>query len=336
MKDYSELEEVEFSDIEEADVDKVTQIVFDKFGDSLEGYVEPDIELNDENAAKVIDNGMEAFYDIVEGWIWTVDDEKEELLSEHIDMFTEELGLTSDQLSAEFKNDVYMHIGDDYYVSYATERALDNTTVNVAISYKIGEDFFFGGLSELSVQEDDTIDGVPKGHSFILEMLGSSDEEFIAWYNDAVKFGVDNADKKDDESVFSRYSPGNGLHSVHAKGNTFMYSYYQELENTYDGFNNFVFCTRMSVAEAMDIKRNASKIKITGDGCVGMFDSWNGGGSVLEVEIDEVILDADDFKLIPDESFGYSIDQTYGLTAEAWSNKVEILERKKEEVDAEQ
>ena len=97
----------------------------------------------------------------------------------------------------------------------------------------------------------------------------------------------------------------------------------QELDNLCSCCNQLIFYFKTKVENLIGIKEKFKKeISIPKDVIVGFFDSFNGSGSVLEMELKEDIrikkqhgkTEYDVVDIILDETCKYSVIETYGLT----------------------
>lgn len=111
----------------------------------------------------------------------------------------------------------------------------------------------------------------------------------------------------------------------------FVESVIQELENLSTAMATLTFLTKMSLFDYFNLRekmKESGYIIISKDTMCGLFDSWNGSGSVLEIELDkdvkiptEMIWDA---CIEGTKQHGYDIDEVYGLISSAWHGEVKI------------
>ena len=115
-------------------------------------------------------------------------------------------------------------------------------------------------------------------------------------------------------------------------------SIYQECLNTTTCINALAFFVKLSFGEALDLYDAIKNINATEDVSdeenamceivldkntpCGLYDSWNGAGSLLGIELEkDVVLP---FKHIhsamPDGCLGYSISSIYGMCHSFWDN----------------
>lgn len=99
----------------------------------------------------------------------------------------------------------------------------------------------------------------------------------------------------------------------------FLNSLVHEAANAY-GCPMLTFLCRMTLEDLIKFKENPSAITVElNDSNCGFFDGYNGGGSVLELELgrDNITIPADKiFSLVPDVKCDgmYSVDEVYGLS----------------------
>jgi hypothetical protein len=103
-----------------------------------------------------------------------------------------------------------------------------------------------------------------------------------------------------------------------------------EMENTTSNCNRLTFVGLFNVSGLEDYK---GKITFPAGNCVGFFDSWNGAGSMIEMELLRPLTinfnkaqygqtEYDSFNAYLDNTKSYSIDSVYGVTSKFWGNQV--------------
>jgi hypothetical protein len=103
---------------------------------------------------------------------------------------------------------------------------------------------------------------------------------------------------------------------------------FDEIVNN-NGYASLTFYGRISMVNLWNLDEKPLKATIAkGERC-GLFASRSGCGSTLEMKLlQDVTLDSDKkytIKLDCDEETDYGIDNTYGLTHEAWGKKLIVL-----------
>jgi len=111
--------------------------------------------------------------------------------------------------------------------------------------------------------------------------------------------------------------------------------FWQEIGNSICGANLLVFVGTIEASNILDLEK-LNKIKIPKGNNCGLFSSFQGGGSLIEMELkQDFVIDLnkqgktkyDTFGITIDckGSGGYSVDEVYGVTRHFWGNKIEIL-----------
>lgn len=106
----------------------------------------------------------------------------------------------------------------------------------------------------------------------------------------------------------------------------FLQSVRQEAVNTTTGMNALVVLCRATLGELIKAKQNKCNITIKGNGCnIGLVDIWNGGGSVLEIQLEKPITIPfeyiREFTTDVDKHHTYSIDGIYGLSGKCYDER---------------
>lgn len=94
-----------------------------------------------------------------------------------------------------------------------------------------------------------------------------------------------------------------------------------ELENATSSLNALTFLTNMELQDAIDIiSGKVNTIVLSSDTVCGLYDSWNGGGSTFDIELDkDVVLPTKNiFKIETNKN----IDEVYGFTSRVWKDCV--------------
>ena len=153
------------------------------------------------------------------------------------------------------------------------------------------------------------------GMMLIAHLQGYSTKKFRKIYNLYKK--ADIAENKEKQKQLKRKYP-------------FVTSCYEEIEGTVSSMQAFVLCVKVTIGDLLDWYEKKTDIKITKNvDTSGLYDTWNGGGSYLEVKLekDMVIPKENIFRFAPDDAwnhredglyFGYSISDCYGMDDSAW------------------
>ena len=118
--------------------------------------------------------------------------------------------------------------------------------------------------------------------------------------------------------------------------NVFLDSIRSEVENVSTHMNALVFMVQMDLETLIKLNEALQThaqgyLKISKNACTGLYDPWNGGGSILEIKLEQDVLLHFDFirSALPDGGDGYSISSVYGMCYSAWDcDNVSILSPK--------
>lgn len=111
--------------------------------------------------------------------------------------------------------------------------------------------------------------------------------------------------------------------------------FYQELENSTCGANLLTYAATVDVTELFESDFNLSKITIPKGNYCGIFSSMQGGGSVLEMELQrDVVIDLTGNKNYPGyrlrievhgrQSHEYTINEVYGVLSSFYGKQIQI------------
>lgn len=108
----------------------------------------------------------------------------------------------------------------------------------------------------------------------------------------------------------------------------FLKSVYVELANAASSMNALTFFVSMTLGEYMDWMDEGGDIVVSKDTACGLYDPWNGSGSVLEIQLEKDVRIPRRFaEPHIDGARGYSVDSIYGMSPSFWDDTV--LEIKK-------
>ena len=105
-------------------------------------------------------------------------------------------------------------------------------------------------------------------------------------------------------------------------------SIYQECVNTSTCMNALAFFVKLSLREALDlyelVKQNneTAVVVLDKDTPCGLYDTWNGAGSVLDIELEKDVELPVKFidSAMPDGCRGYSVANIYGMLRSFWAD----------------
>ena len=110
----------------------------------------------------------------------------------------------------------------------------------------------------------------------------------------------------------------------------FLQSVRQEAVNTMSGMNMLTFLCKATLGDLLNWASNKSDIRVPKSIMCGLFDSWNGSGSVLEIQLEkDIVIPKDYIRAFtvdaPGSTYDYSVDDVYGLNGSAYNTPVEVL-----------
>ena len=132
----------------------------------------------------------------------------------------------------------------------------------------------------------------------------------------------------------------------------FLQSVRQEVENECSNMNMLTFLVSASLGDLMKINSVMKKrdsegsrydaalnpdcgtITISKETMTGLYDSWSGGGSLLEIKLEKDVELPIKYihSALPDGSVGYGVDQVYGLCGYCWKETIEEVKTLDESV----
>ena len=124
----------------------------------------------------------------------------------------------------------------------------------------------------------------------------------------------------------------------------------QELQNACNHMNTLIFLCKMTLKEFVELKelikseeelnksyyyedrKGTKSFTVTKEATCGLYNIWQGGGSVLEIELEkDVVIPTKaifdvwiDCKGCNANGRGYDVDDVYGLCGSAWSGEVKL------------
>ena len=251
-----------------------------------EVYVDYRDKLSEENIKKIArsDSPMETFYDIFDG----IEDAHEySYVSETIkDNWDESLGEYDvwDDLVREW---VFENVYFDFpYEHFLKQDVKVNIIVNTGDG---GYDFTLNNFASYNSTPGETINN-KSSILWLVKQQGYS------------KTQLNNAVRKEDFS-----------------GSDFLKSVYQELVNVTTHMNALAFFVKMTLKEFIDLKENPDKVILPATTNCGLYDPWNGAGSVLEIKLEkEVVIPKKFAEPHIDGTRGYGITEIYGMCSSFW------------------
>lgn len=119
------------------------------------------------------------------------------------------------------------------------------------------------------------------------------------------------------------------LYHRETNGSAFMESLHTELANCSTHMNCLTFFVKMKVRELLRLNEalhgeRKGKLTISKEVPCGLYDPWNGAGSVLDIQLEKDVLLPLKFidSALPDGGRGYSVASAYGICESLWKNGV--------------
>jgi hypothetical protein len=83
--------------------------------------------------------------------------------------------------------------------------------------------------------------------------------------------------------------------------------------------NALTFFTKMTLKEFIDYQENPTDLTISIEKNCGLYDPWNGAGSVLEIELEKPVkIPKKYIEMHIDGCRGYGVDEIYGMCSSFW------------------
>ena len=108
----------------------------------------------------------------------------------------------------------------------------------------------------------------------------------------------------------------------------FLKSVYGELINVTSHMNALAFFVKMTLDDVINYLESPKDIVISEDASCGLYDCWNGAGSLLEIVLEKpVVIPKEYVQMNIDGGRGYGIYEIYGLCDDFWNGTVTILKQ---------
>ena len=110
------------------------------------------------------------------------------------------------------------------------------------------------------------------------------------------------------------------------KENKFLSSLLNEIENCYlDSPRDLCFIAKITIRDYFKLLEKNKTFIIKNNAMCGLVDSYNGGGSVLEIELlKDIKINTNDIDIKIEGLDNYTVDQIYGLTGDCFRYCVEV------------
>lgn len=296
-------------------------------GYCCEIYADYRDEFDNKTITEILSAGCpeDAFVDKLEtGYLYTMLDEMDHIIDEVKKKIAEE---SDDSLVSDFDDIIEDLVRDNMYVAYPEDHFLDQD-VYVNIMMDTGDGNYDYTLNSVYPHYDGDYDTPPE------------DKASLVWLAKTQGY--------DKDVLWAALREGDM-----ANPNGFLESVRVEVANMSSHMNTVTFLVRMSLRQAMELNRliklQTAKYDATQnpdcgtlvlDKAVecGLYDPWNGGGSVFEIQLEKDVEVPIKFirSALPDGGDGWSIDSVYGMCGSAWKDVVkEIREPKTPEINEE-
>ena len=337
LKIISETHETNISlvDIRERDllIKKVLDIMEEAYKEYSDDkiipiFVDYDEHIGDASLREIskADNPTEKFNDILSEWEAEYDWMEYDIKS----LMQQKLSSKEYDLFNEYYSDVAEAINENgWYFSYDPKDLDEDICVNIMLDTgNLNYDFtrdnvlnWYGNYGDGSFEEESSI-------LWLARQQGKEEE-------------LKNACKE----IFD--SEGNYVERKTFE-DSFVESCVQELENLPSHMATLTFLVKMKLSEYLQIRdmmisekelnksynaeerKGTSKITLQKDTMCGLFDPWQGGGSVLEIELDKDVelpikyIFAAEIETGKASCFGYSVQDVYGLCKDAWKETLKL------------
>ncbi|MDD2269238.1 MAG: hypothetical protein PHY15_06780 [Eubacteriales bacterium] len=255
-------------------------------------YVDYRDELEDSTIRKIFknDNPREAFDNIMD-----------EILFE-ADIYEDE----------EIMSVILKHLPDGMYETYY-QFILD--FVSTYVSYAVPEDHYLAKQVEIDI----LLDAGDANYDYSLNAVypcycGSYDEDIldeagIVWLAES--------------QGYSKEQLKAALYESECGDSRFLKSLRNEVLNTTTSLNAVTFFANMTLGECLTLNEKVAageNVLIPAGTPCGLYDPWNGAGSILEIELEkDIVLPAKNIdSILPDGTRGYSVSEIYGMCLSFW------------------
>ena len=171
--------------------------------------------------------------------------------------------------------------------------------------------------TKLALEDENGLSWLVKQQGYTMSQLQKTMQEYDEFF-----YG-DNADHQ--ASYDKRYEAFTQKHS------RFLSSVCQELDNAPNYMNTLTILAEVSAYDFARMMQDDNEIVFPKNVMLGIYSPWQGGGSVLEIELEKDLVVPTsliwDAQIEGAQSVSqYTVDSTYGLVASCWKNPLEIRE----------
>lgn len=289
-----------------------TSLYYVDYRDSLDEHTKIIQKCIDEKSADLLYEAIDEWYS--ESPFYAFEYLDKELISDICNKFEIEED-EAEEILEEFRDEIRDHYYnvDDSNVLKDLVRNSDSIQVRVPLysNYDcINSHYFEGGYSYKESYFGDMVDVLNLNPAKVKKMLLENDVEVYG--------------------AFPNYKHREGKELVSYE------KFWQELENSSCGANLLVFVGKVDIQDLIDNNFELKEITVPKGNKCGLFSDFQGGGSVIEMELlrdFKIKLDVprkknltkyDSFSLLIDETNGYSINEVYGVSSEFFGNNLTV------------
>lgn len=297
-----------------------------------EVYLDYRDEIGDKSLADIsqADDPTEAFFDVESEWLFNAE---EYYFPELIEKIESEINDRDDMCFEDYESEICEWVRDNVYW-YMPDKFFEQE-VDVVVSLDVGDmnyDFtcndvlnWYGRYNEKNeLDPNSPIKWLAKQQKKLTELKKALREKYLS----------QSTDFQQEKYEYSR----------------FVKTTIQELQNVCSHMNTLIFLCRMSLKEFLDLKelinsekelndsycyderKGTKSFTISKNATCGLFNPWDGGGSVLEIELDkdvviptkavfDVWIDCNGSKC---NGRGYDVADVYGIWRGAFNGTVTI------------
>ena len=268
-------------------------------------YADYNDELGAEQVAEILesDSPLETFYDKLNEFYYDSDDyARDEIKDGFKDYLKSHNAEVSEEEFEDRFNDMLMDYVSftpdyDHFLRQDFECRIGIDTGDSNYDYTLNPSYYNGNIGANPEGEEKGIDK-PASLVWLAETQGYSLEQ--------LRKALAEGDVKDPQG--------------------FLQSVRQEAQNMSSHMAQLVFLCTASLSELLDWHADKTALSIPRDIDCGLFDKWNGGGSVLEIQLEKPITIPAEYikEFTPDVSthYTYGVNDVYGLTAECYRARV--------------
>lgn len=183
-----------------------------------------------------------------------------------------------------------------------------------------------------SLKEDSMLVCLLKQQGHTLDELQATMNDYNKFFYDAAYPNGNHVQHFDEDGKELNLS--GKLELFNKTHNAFLTSVCQELENqTYD-MGVMTVLAKMSIEDFIKMQNGDKEITFSNDCMIGIYNPWNGSGSVLEIELEkDFVFSSDMIRDVQIEGvkpqWEYTVDDAYGLVGSCWKEPKAISEQTK-------